>query len=456
MQRGVSVITTPIFTRILTTAEYGQYNIFNSWYGILTVIVSLNLYFGVYTRGLVKYEDRQKEFSSSLQGLNFVLVLFWTIVYFAFRDFWNGLFKLTTVQMLAILVMIWTNAVFHFWSSAQRVNYKYRLLVIITVAVSVMKPAVGIFLINHSQDKVTARILGLVLVELVFYTSFFFIQLFKGKKFYDGKFWKHAIIFNLPLIPHYLSMTVLNGADKIMIGDMVGDSEAGIYQLAYSVSQIMTIFNTALMQTVEPWLYRKIKDNKIEDISAIATTLFIGVAGVNTLMIAFAPEIIKIFGPKEYHEAIPIIPPVTMSVYFMFLYTFFAVFEFYFEKRKYIAIATSIGALLNIVLNKIFISIFGYYAAGYTTLFCYILFALFHYIFMDRIVKANFGNRKAYDIRTLLKITVIFILLGFVLLVTYDYLVIRYCIIIIILCVIWLKRKPILMNINGLIKMKTK
>lgn len=59
LQKGISMITTPIFTRLLSTSEYGQFSVFNSWLGICTVIVSLQLYAGVYTSGLVKFEDEK-------------------------------------------------------------------------------------------------------------------------------------------------------------------------------------------------------------------------------------------------------------------------------------------------------------------------------------------------------------------------------------------------------------
>lgn len=44
LQKGISFITTPIFTRLLSTSEYGQYNVFNSWMNIIIVIVTLNLF----------------------------------------------------------------------------------------------------------------------------------------------------------------------------------------------------------------------------------------------------------------------------------------------------------------------------------------------------------------------------------------------------------------------------
>ena len=52
-QRGISTVTTPVFTRLLSTEEYGQYNVFNSWMNIITVFVTLNLSYGVYAQGLI-------------------------------------------------------------------------------------------------------------------------------------------------------------------------------------------------------------------------------------------------------------------------------------------------------------------------------------------------------------------------------------------------------------------
>lgn len=140
LQKGISMISTPIFTRLLTTQEYGQYNVFNSWLGIITIFVSFSLAGGVYAQGLVKFEKERNIFASSIQGLTMTLFLFWTIIYLLFHDFWNYLFNLTTVQMIAMLIMIWTTSVFNLWSNDQRVDYKYKALVIITLIVSMLNP----------------------------------------------------------------------------------------------------------------------------------------------------------------------------------------------------------------------------------------------------------------------------------------------------------------------------
>ena len=105
-QKGITIISTPIFTRIMSEEAYGKYSVFNSWMGIISIIVTLNLFSGVYIQGLVKFSDREKILSSSMQGLNLVLCVGWTIVYLLFRDFFNGLFSLSTEQMLLMLSMI--------------------------------------------------------------------------------------------------------------------------------------------------------------------------------------------------------------------------------------------------------------------------------------------------------------------------------------------------------------
>ena len=55
LQKGVAVLTTPVFSRIMTESEYGRFNVYNSWLGIVQILVSLNLTGSVYTRGLVVY-----------------------------------------------------------------------------------------------------------------------------------------------------------------------------------------------------------------------------------------------------------------------------------------------------------------------------------------------------------------------------------------------------------------
>ena len=456
LQKGISMITTPIFTRIMSTEEYGQFGVFNSWYGIATIIIGLGLYQGVHSQGLIKYDKERRIFTSSLQGLLTTLVTVWVIIYFIFQDFWNNLFTLTTVQMLCMFIMIWTTAMFSFWANEQRVTYSYRTLVIVTLIASFSAPFLGIFLILHADDKVTARILGIVLVEFIAYSWMFFYQMKKGKTFFSKRFWLYALGFNLPLVPHYLSQTVLNSSDRIMIQRMIGQSEAGIYNLAYSLSLIMTIFNTALMQTINPWMYQKIKDKKGKEIAPIAYGTLILIAVVNLMLILLAPEAVAIFAPASYYDAIWVIPPVAMSVFFMYSYDLFAKFAFYYEKTKFIMMASVAGATLNIVLNYICIKAFGYVAAGYTTLTCYIVYCIAHYLFMKKVCDQFCEGEYPYETKKIMKIAITFLAAGFGLLFTYNFPVVRYGIVVVAAVLVVIMRKKFIAVIRELMSVRKK
>lgn len=208
------------------------------------------------------------------------------------------------------------------------------------------------------------------------------------------------------------------------------------------------------MQTIEPWMYKKINDGKVEDISKVAYPAFALVALVNIILIALAPEAVALFAPAEYYDAIYVIPPVAMSVFFMFSYTFFAVFEFYYKKTQFVSIATTGGAILNIVLNYIFIQVFGYYAAGYTTLFCYISYALFHYIFMKKICRDYLDNAQPYNDKVYFSIAGIFLALGFAFLAVYSNSILRYALLSIIIVVVVLMRNRISQAIKTIISAK--
>lgn len=454
LQKGISFITTPIFTRILSTTEYGQFTVFNSWMQLITPIVTLNLYSGVYSQGVVKFENDRRRYSSSLQGLNLFLVSVWLCIYLVLQKPLNSLFSLTTIQMIAMFVMIWANGSFCFWSMDQRVDFQYKKLAVLTLVFSAAQPFVCIFLILHSGDKVTARILGMAVVQFVLYIGTFISQVRKGKTLYSKDYWIYAVRFNLPLIPHYLALTVLSSSDRIMISNMVGTDKAGIYNLAYSVSMIMTMFNTALLQTIEPWIYRKLKDKRPMDLAKVAYPCFLFIACVNIMLILFAPEIVAIFAPKAYYEAIWVIPSVALSVFFMFLYSFFATFEFYYEKTNYVAIATVGGAVLNIVLNYLGIQKFGYLAAGYTTLFSYMLFAFLHYLFMKKICNEFMDGVKPYSGKMILGIAILSCIIGFGVMPLYQHPIIRYIIVCAIAIGAVIYRKKLIVLGKSLLQLK--
>ena len=450
VQKGMSVITVPIFTRLLTKAEYGNLNVYNSWYTILTILVALAMGSGMHMQGLVKFSERRDSFTAALQGLTLTLVAAWALLYFPLRGFFNGLLSLNTVQMSAMLINIWTSAVFGLWANTQRVEYRYRALLVVTLIGSLFKPAVEILMVLNFEDRVTAKVVGTALVELFAFGWLFFAQMRKGKQFYSAEVWKYALVFCIPLVPHYLSQTLLNQADRIMIKELLGEEEAGIYGLAYSVSLVLSIMVTALGQSVSPWIYEKIKQKKEKDIGGVIYLLMLLLAGLSLLLILFAPEVIAVFAPASYSDGIRCIPPVTIGIFFTFCYTTYVKFALYYEKKLGFVLATVFCALLNIVANWIFIPIYGYEAAGYTTMFGYMIYAVIQYLVMRRICRKECEGRYPMDTRILLLIQGTFVVVALLLSFCYGQILLRYGLGLVILLLMLWKRKAILKAMKGL------
>lgn len=452
LQKGISLLSTPIFTRLLTKEQYGVFSVYNSWYSIISILATLNLYAGVYNNGMTKYPKDRKRFTSSLQGLSTCVTTILLLIYLLNVNYWNSLLKLSTLFVIAMFLELYFAPAFSFWSVGERYDYKYKKLVIVTLIMSVGTPIIGIIAVLSTTYKAEARVLSYVLVQVCVGLIFYIYNMSKGKTFYVKKYWRFALSFNLPLIPHYLSMTVLNQADRIMISRMIGDGEAAIYSVAYTVSSMMNIVTTAINNSFIPYTYKGLKEKKYKDIGRNANFLLIIIAVACVLAMAFGPEIIAIFATEEYYDAIWVIPPVATSVFFTFLYPLFGNIEFYFEKTKFIMIASCTGAVLNVILNYIFIPIFGYYAAGYTTLFCYIIFAVAHYAFHNKILKDNLDGVKVYDVKVivLVSIIVLFVMIGMTM--TYKYIILRYSIILAILIVMIIKRKLLISKFNEIRK----
>ena len=443
LQKGISMITTPIFTRVMTEAEYGRFSTYNSWLGIIQIIVSLNLAAGVYTRGLVKNEEDQDRFSSSMLGLSTTCILIWSIVYALLHKWVNHWLGLNTVLMVAMFFEIWSHAAYQFWSNRERVNYRYKRLVILTLSYVILRPLLAVLCIYRTDEvhQVEARVIATTLVNVVLFTVLYISISRKGKKFFSKKYWGYALKFNLPLVPHYLSQVVLNQSDRLMINRICGSVETAYYSVAYTLAMVLQILNNSVSATMNPWIYKAIKNNQAYKIGKVSYAVLGLIALLNLAVILAAPELLSILAPESYMAAVWVVPPVTVSVYFMFLYNLFATFEYYYEKTHYVTIATIVGAVLNIVLNAVFIPKFGFIAAGYTTLACYILYAFAHYFFMRRVLRKFMNGTKIYDVRIILALGLFLLLGAAAIMLLYTRPVIRYCLLAVLLGVAIWKRK---------------
>ena len=247
---------------------------------------------------------------------------------------------------------------------------------------------------------------------------------------------KEAVYYNLPLLPYYLSMILLNNLDKLMIQNLIGYEDAAIYSVARSASMMMFIVSGAFNLSMQTWLFKNLNDNNNNDNTKFVNnnTLFIAILII--LMIVMAPEIILVLGGCKYIDAVLVMPPLIISVLIMFIYQQYVNILFFYKNTRIIMLLSIISALINAVLNYFFIPIYGYISAGYTAM----LFVC---------SKNNICYKNYFNIALQLKIVVITIILGAVCTIFYNYIWQRY--LLFILLGVYTMRK---INITNLLKMK--
>lgn len=448
LQKCLSFITLPLFTRLLTTEQYGQYTVYTSWYGILMIFLTLNLAYGSFQTAMVKFENKRNEYIASIQGICLLLSGVFLIIYFPFRALWNQLFELPTLFILIMVSEIIFSTSTSLWMGKNRFEFKYKSVVAITLITAVLSPIFAYILVCSTEEKGYARIVGYAGVNILIGVIIFVYNVKKGKKIYSKEYWKYAFGFNIPLLAYYLSQVIFNQSDRIMISHITGKSDAAMYGVAYNLAMILTFILNAINGSYVPWMYGKIKENRGEENKAISIVLIILMGLMILCIIWYAPEIIIIMAGAKYEAAIYVVAPVAMSLLLLFYSQLFINVEFFYEEKQSLVYGSIGAAVLNIILNGIFIPFFGFVAAGYTTLISYIVFAGSNFYTMRSVLKKRNLPDNMYNYKALLIIFISFAISGFCGVLLYKYIYIRVFITLAVLIVIFLEKDKFLITLN--------
>lgn len=442
--KGISFITVPIFSRVLPMEEYGVLSLYNSWLQIVTIIVTLNLFMGVFPKGIIKFAEKENEFVSSMQIL-VTLLSFVSIVSILILKIFIGEFKsLSNFMIVFMIIQIHFNSAINFWTTRMRFKFKYIGFILVTLLIGIITPAInlGVALFVSSDAEWVIFISGSfqILIGLILYK-----KNLEGNNFFDfastKMFWKYALIFNIPLVPYYLSQIILDQIDRVMIGNYFTSIEVAIYNIPYQLSMALTIFSSSISNSFIPTLYSNIKQGTENSLKNLQNQIIYILSTIVVLLILFAPELMIVLAPKEYYKGLWIIAPVVISMYFKYLIGIFNNIEFYYEKPRVSMLVAIISAVFNVISNLILLPIFGFVIAGYTTLFSFYISFLLHLMYLK---KQNYD--QSYDTKKVLVFSHILMITALFEQLSYKYTLLRILIIFIIILIL-LKNKHILFNI---------
>lgn len=426
LQKVFAIISTPIFTRLMTTEEYGEYSVFVSVESILLLISTLNINAIVATKGYNKFKNKEEAFNGNAQFISSICLLVCFLIYYIFRDAVNALLGLTTGIMILMFAEMLVKPAFELWSARQRYDYKYKEIVIFTIIFVVSNTFFGLFAVINANNRGNARIFASCLVAIILYGIIYLYNFFSKKWYIDKEMLSFIIRFNLPLIPHGLSNQILARSDVFMIQYFQGKSQVGIYNLGYNIASILLMFTTSLNNVYVPWLYKKLDKKEYDDIAKYSTYILVVIAFIAIIFISMAPELLYLFAPETYQAAAHIIGPVAIGISFTLMYGMFANIELYLERTTMVMLGSVLVAVLNIVLNAVCIPRWGFIAAAYTTLISYILYTLIHFCMVRFFCKDQIDVFRVYNIKYMISTGTIQIFFLFFMTRLFDYMLLRY------------------------------
>ena len=444
---GINYLTTPIFTRLLSGAEYGTVAVYNSWYAIVRVFASMTLIFpGILNVGLYDHSENRWRYLSSMLGITSLCSVLLGGVYALCPELFQRLLGLDGSLMVLMLFSCFALPATTMWTMKQRYEYRYKSTFFVSVGSAVLAQAVAVaavMLADRNLDRV--RLWSAGLVNMAVGLCLFAHILRKGKVFVDLPLWKKTFLVALPLIPHYLGGELLSSMDKIMIDALVGKQEAGIYALAAILSAIGILLWRALSVMFNPFVNAKLGSREFTKIREAVKPLMLVVGILCVIASLAAPEIIRILATEEYLAGIYVVPPVAAGIFIHAMYDTFAAVSFFHKKSTRIMTATLTAAAVNLVGNYVFIKSFGYIAAGYTTLLSNLVLTAMHYR-SARLIEPEEIYDPRFSLRSVALVTAGCLFCNLL----YPFTLLRFCLIAALLGFIVLRRRAVIDMLMGM------
>jgi O-antigen/teichoic acid export membrane protein len=396
LQQLLNFVLIPVYTFYLLPKDYGIA-------GILSVTAALILSFTktptghgfvrFYYSPEIKTDRKVILFNSMLYSL--ANSLLFAIIFLVFSEFISRfLFHSNDYSFLIKIyaVIIFLQPLDDLFQDLAKLHKKAGFIASVQLINTLLSSSLIIVLLYYYQYGVTALVIGALLTTLINVICFGFYS-FKFISFkIDFISVKPLLRYGYPLIIAVLSQFFLNNIDQYIINFTLDESQLGLYIFGYKFGGLLFFFYGAPVKNItEPMIF-SLESKRDEMIIFIKdASIFFAFAGLILWLILslFVEDIIRLLASnQEYYESWKIVPAVALG------YLNFGLLEFFgkgIELSNKTALFSRIylfTAILNVILNIIFLPIFGIIAASINTLIC---FTLLSYI-------AAYQSKKLYGL----------------------------------------------------------
>lgn len=385
---GISLITAPLFSRILGDSGYGILKSYNVWASVAAILFTLQTYSTLVNARVEYSEEEQKGYQSATMTLSLVVFLGCSLVVLLFLKPIANLLKLDPLLVCLILLQAFGTYCVNFLNTKYIYEFKAGRNMLISLVVTVVTLVLSIVLILPLpyEIKYYGRAIAIAATYGVVGIPACILILVQGKKYFHRGYWKFCLALAIPAVFHNLSDLILGQSDLMMLRYMLGDGEAGRYSLAWQFGNFLFILFGALNKTWCPYFFDEMKQGK-RDAMMAKTRNFLELFTILACgFILLAPEVYHVYGSKAYWDSTMLIPLFVGSYYLNFLCTFPVNYEYYHMKTNVVAAVTIFASLMNVVMNYVLINAIGMAGAAVATMLSHGIQLTLHYGYTHRIL----------------------------------------------------------------------
>ena len=395
----ISFFLLPLYTSYLATSEYGLVDLIQTYVTLLVPIITLELEMSIF-RYLIDSRNSSKNTNKLISNNFYVLLVslsLFSILYTLITCFITIPFR--WLILIDIIVCVLSG---NFLQIARGLGktMDYSISCILTGITTIVS---NIILICFFNMKAEGMIISMALANFVC-SLYLFIKLKLYSKIdfklIDHKLLKEMYKYSIPLIPNGISWWVVNVSDRSIISFILGAGANGLYAISNKfptiISSLTGIFNLSWSESAALHINSSDRDEFFSDIFNTIMKLFTSM-GIG--MLACMPFAFPILIDSKYNEAYNYIPFLVLGTVFNVAICLYS--QIYLAKKlsKQVAFTAVLGAIINIVINILFVKRIGLYAAALSTAISYFIMMVYRHIDLKKYV--NIQIEKGLILKTI-------------------------------------------------------
>lgn len=399
LNKIVPFLLLPVITRMLPNAsDFGIYNMFSLLVGFGTPLAILGLYDAMFRQYFEKDNLQYKyDVTTTTQRVILFSSIFITIILVLFNKSLSILFfgeatygNVVMFSGIGIFLAANQNSI----QAPTRMNNEKKVFVFSGLASSSAMYGLSLLLIYKGFSY-----LGLIYANLIATSLMVIFFWIRNKSFFlkgsfDRNIAKELFKIGLPLLPTFLIYWIYNSMDKIMIANMLGTVDLGIYSIGAKMAQVSQLIYAGFAGGWQYFAFSTMKDNDQVELNSRVFE-YLGAVSVLSLVFVYPliPYIFQILFVGDYVKGYVVAPYLYLSPLLLMLFQVVAN-QFLVVRKSYLAtISLSLGAVINIILNFVLIKKIGIEGAAIATLIGYLVTIITVMIISKRIKCMVYSKR---------------------------------------------------------------